>query len=285
MAQIGSYERLDGSTETVDEEHHHHTVQFRGVNTSWVFFLFYTVLIVCMILACLFVVATQGWAPVCDQPLLLWSLVHVARHVVKACLFSLKYCFREQDNRWLNRSILVLIKCTEIFSLAWWFQGASWLYYLQSCQTDVYWLMIVFFGVQCTFLLIPCILGILCLPFIFWVLPYLVPPNPNQLATSEAMIERLQKYAWNSATHWRNLGLENPMRMIDPDPDPRCAICLSELEEGQEVIEMPCDKTHVFHGDCVVGWLRTSQNCPLCRSNVPQKIDAEDVPSADDSSV
>ncbi|PSR89638.1 E3 ubiquitin-protein like [Actinidia chinensis var. chinensis] len=46
-----------------------------------------------------------------------------------------------------------------------------------------------------------------------------------------------------------------------------CAICLDEFHVGSEVIRMPC--SHVYHDDCIVSWLKTSNSCPLCRYEMP----------------
>ncbi|GAB4845517.1 hypothetical protein Ancab_038922 [Ancistrocladus abbreviatus] len=53
--------------------------------------------------------------------------------------------------------------------------------------------------------------------------------------------------------------------------DRSCAICLEELtgkeEKGEEVQRLPC--FHVFHGGCILKWLKRSDRCPLCRSVLP----------------
>ncbi|XP_073280664.1 uncharacterized protein [Primulina huaijiensis] len=42
-----------------------------------------------------------------------------------------------------------------------------------------------------------------------------------------------------------------------------CAICLEDFYMGCEGLCMSC--SHVFHGDCIKTWFRTSRCCPLCR--------------------
>jgi hypothetical protein len=47
---------------------------------------------------------------------------------------------------------------------------------------------------------------------------------------------------------------------------PGCAICLSHFKPHQLVCEsnnLSCD--HIFHQDCMVGWLMKDKVCPLCR--------------------
>jgi hypothetical protein len=45
-----------------------------------------------------------------------------------------------------------------------------------------------------------------------------------------------------------------------------CAICLSRFEDHQLVCESnngSCQ--HAFHKDCMIGWLTTNDDCPMCR--------------------
>lgn len=48
-------------------------------------------------------------------------------------------------------------------------------------------------------------------------------------------------------------------------PDSDCAVCLSELADGDKVRELP-NCGHVFHVECVDAWLRSRTTCPLCRA-------------------
>ncbi|XP_062217482.1 RING-H2 finger protein ATL79-like [Phragmites australis] len=44
-----------------------------------------------------------------------------------------------------------------------------------------------------------------------------------------------------------------------------CAICLSELADGERVRVLPACG-HGFHGACVEGWLAARASCPTCRA-------------------
>jgi hypothetical protein len=50
---------------------------------------------------------------------------------------------------------------------------------------------------------------------------------------------------------------------IDAITEKKCIVCMSEYENGEEVKELPC--AHLFHSECVGGWLTSNDNCPLVR--------------------
>jgi len=43
----------------------------------------------------------------------------------------------------------------------------------------------------------------------------------------------------------------------------RCTICLEDFEAKEEVMLTPCN--HMFHEDCIVTWLTSKGQCPVCR--------------------
>jgi len=47
-----------------------------------------------------------------------------------------------------------------------------------------------------------------------------------------------------------------------------CVVCLSFLEDGEWLLEMPCDERHILHESCAQNWLARSAACPLCRIDV-----------------
>lgn len=46
-----------------------------------------------------------------------------------------------------------------------------------------------------------------------------------------------------------------------------CSICLDELQIGQPALRIPCG--HLYHEECVKDWLRKSNECPVCRYELP----------------
>ncbi|KAL5573944.1 hypothetical protein UlMin_023541 [Ulmus minor] len=56
----------------------------------------------------------------------------------------------------------------------------------------------------------------------------------------------------------------------------RCTICLEEFERGQEVMITPCK--HMFHEECILPWIKSSGQCPVCRFSLGQKTTQSALP-------
>ncbi|XP_036444316.1 E3 ubiquitin-protein ligase RNF165 isoform X3 [Colossoma macropomum] len=56
----------------------------------------------------------------------------------------------------------------------------------------------------------------------------------------------------------------------ESDVDEKCTICLSMLEDGEDVRRLPC--MHLFHQACVDQWLATSRKCPICRVDIQTQL-------------
>ncbi|KAJ4885019.1 RING/U-box superfamily protein [Raphanus sativus] len=49
----------------------------------------------------------------------------------------------------------------------------------------------------------------------------------------------------------------------EEDDEKRCTVCLDDFEPKETVMLTPCK--HMFHEECIVQWLKTKGQCPLCR--------------------
>lgn len=49
-----------------------------------------------------------------------------------------------------------------------------------------------------------------------------------------------------------------------------CSICMENIKKGNAFRRLPCSDTvnHCFHRGCIDTWLKSSNTCPNCRSNV-----------------
>ena len=63
-----------------------------------------------------------------------------------------------------------------------------------------------------------------------------------------------------------------------------CSICLIEFEPGAKVYQLACHKTHMFHDECYIAYLKQNENlqalCPVCRTPIDKekavKIEIQD---------
>ncbi|OMP02592.1 Zinc finger, RING-type [Corchorus olitorius] len=54
------------------------------------------------------------------------------------------------------------------------------------------------------------------------------------------------------------------------DDGKRCAICLEDFEPREQVMLTPCD--HMFHEECIVPWMKSHGQCPVCRYVLSERI-------------
>ncbi|KAF3791183.1 E3 ubiquitin-protein ligase [Nymphaea thermarum] len=55
----------------------------------------------------------------------------------------------------------------------------------------------------------------------------------------------------------------NKRKKDDNVEDEECTICLEKFVAGQDMLITPCN--HMFHGDCLLPWVRSHGKCPVCR--------------------
>ncbi|XP_066510427.1 E3 ubiquitin-protein ligase Arkadia-like isoform X2 [Hoplias malabaricus] len=93
--------------------------------------------------------------------------------------------------------------------------------------------------------------------------------------------EQLSPEAWASIGKDRHLpsnsrklhGKQDEEEGAEEDTEEKCTICLSILEEGEDVRRLPC--MHLFHQLCVDQWLLTNKKCPICRVDIEAQLSSE----------
>ncbi|ESQ50124.1 hypothetical protein EUTSA_v10002215mg [Eutrema salsugineum] len=48
------------------------------------------------------------------------------------------------------------------------------------------------------------------------------------------------------------------------DENEDCPICLQTFKGIEDINSLPCN--HMYHHQCIVNWLYTTKNCPICRA-------------------
>jgi hypothetical protein len=94
--------------------------------------------------------------------------------------------------------------------------------------------------------------------------PHVMNAQPAWSATCAAAA--LPTFAWAHASSGAKSSV-TPESPGAPLPQPACAICTEDLEEGCRVTCMPCG--HLFHAACLTPWLRQHNTCPMCRFRLP----------------
>lgn len=77
--------------------------------------------------------------------------------------------------------------------------------------------------------------------------------NPNQGIPAEQLAQIEKK-----------IFKKNEKQIIGEEE--KCAICITEFEEGEEVKNLSCN--HMYHGTCIDTWLVQNSHCPVCKKDL-----------------
>eukprot|EP00347_Sterkiella_histriomuscorum_P017816 403347875 len=50
----------------------------------------------------------------------------------------------------------------------------------------------------------------------------------------------------------------------------QCSICLNDFKLLEKVVKLKCNEVHIFHDECLQGWVFLNFTCPLCRLPILQ---------------
>ncbi len=65
----------------------------------------------------------------------------------------------------------------------------------------------------------------------------------------------------------------------EEEEEPLCSICMMEIEDGDRVGVLSCN--HLFHADCLKGWIKRRNVCPLCQVQIAEeKSNPNETPQA-----
>ncbi|KAE9599416.1 hypothetical protein Lal_00039419 [Lupinus albus] len=191
----------------------------------------------------------------------------------------------------MNRRMKSLMEYFKIsldcFFAIWFVVGNVWIFGGHSSAADapnIYRLCIVFLAFCCIGYAMPFILCstiCCCFPCIISILGVREELTQNTGATSES-INALPTFKFkmkknkrigesNSATAGGGIvaaGTEKE-RVITRE-DAVCCICLAKYENNDELKELHC--SHLFHKECIDKWLKINALCPLCKSEVGEKL-------------
>ncbi len=58
-----------------------------------------------------------------------------------------------------------------------------------------------------------------------------------------------------------------------------CIICMKEYEVTEKVLIIPC--SHYYHNECINGWFKKSNKCPVCKFKIEKEVIETKVPQDD----
>ena len=77
----------------------------------------------------------------------------------------------------------------------------------------------------------------------------------------------------------RNVKIKNMLKNIatmkfDPTlhSDDDWIICMEPYTQEQEIIQLPCNSKHYFHGHCITQWVERNACWPICKKEITQQI-------------
>ncbi|KAF5960978.1 hypothetical protein HYC85_002187 [Camellia sinensis] len=85
--------------------------------------------------------------------------------------------------------------------------------------------------------------------------------NPKPKTTAKHLAQRLSLYYRDTSYATNNSFVEK--EKVEDKEGKRCAICLDDFEPKQMVTLTLCN--HMFHEECIVPWVKSYGQCPVCR--------------------
>ncbi|GMP67606.1 hypothetical protein CsSME_00027536 [Camellia sinensis var. sinensis] len=98
--------------------------------------------------------------------------------------------------------------------------------------------------------------------------------NPKPKTTAKHLAHRLNLYYRDTSYATSNsfVGKE----IVEDEEGKRCAICLDDFEPKQWVTLTPCN--HMFHEECIVPWVKSHGQCPVCRFAICERMGQNAMP-------
>jgi hypothetical protein len=135
---------------------------------------------------------------------------------------------------------------------------------LTDCEVTVYvfiwymicWMIIALFGCVCC-----CVVPLLCCVLFAGdrgnLMQIIQNPGNQQAGTAMNIMNQL---------------ITREVSPEDMRVNEECVICLKTYTDQDEVIHLPCVKSHFFHDGCIRTWLVDHNNCPLCRTPLSEEL-------------
>eukprot|EP00929_Paragymnodinium_shiwhaense_P112757 TRINITY_DN81020_c0_g1_i1.p1 TRINITY_DN81020_c0_g1~~TRINITY_DN81020_c0_g1_i1.p1 ORF type:complete len:312 (+),score=48.27 TRINITY_DN81020_c0_g1_i1:210-1145(+) len=205
----------------------------------------------------------------CDQPLamalrVLFVVITVfafQREIIRHLL-----CYRYRDDPEEPGRVWAFKMLTLAVALMWPFAAASMLRKTRTCNRDLQEAVLVVVLAYVAFFFVVFVLpaGYVSALLFLMRLGYIRVPRSENAAPDD-LIDSLAKVEFDPAL------FDGDARGGYPQ---ECLICLDAFDANRAITRTPCtagrSNGHVFHTQCLAGWLQCARTCPLCRSDLTE---------------
>ena len=98
---------------------------------------------------------------------------------------------------------------------------------------------------------------------------WLMAQNARHIREMEQL--HASRYSLDSTWHQKNKKVIKADEFVDRN---ECVICLENFEVLEEVVQLVCHKTHMFHTGCWKKWSQVHDSCPLCRQGLKPGVNS-----------
>lgn len=206
----------------------------------------------------------------CDEPLasmlrilyLLFALHAFEREIIR-------YIFRyrmDRDGPTLPLRVIVFKRSVVLATLSWPLVATYMLATSKDCSRWLRLAVGVIAGyyalVASVLLVVRCLISLVLCMVSRGMMP--MPRSPN--AAPEDLISRLPTVPYDPAQFTDDVELGEA---ASERYSASCSICLDAFSAEQTISRTPCTAgRHVFHTECLRGWLTFARTCPLCRQDL-----------------
>lgn len=203
-----------------------------------------------------------------------WALISASRMLLYTMIVCTNYLFRPflESNNLLTK-FASFRNLVDAAGLIWFLVGNVWILSNDpqgTCSnpttSPTYVLCLSMLIINYIQICLPCIIALCMIPVFCFCMPCLI-----------RLLARLQNLTESSKGASDALINTIPTTVVTEnlsEEERSCPICLSEMEVGTEVRNLPCN--HIFHKGCVDEWLRVNASCPTCRFNIQPVEDEEE---------
>ena len=107
--------------------------------------------------------------------------------------------------------------------------------------------------------------------------PFNIIGNLSDNIEQELIEFTLQQSLQNDESLEENVGIQinEPITLYKKGvEDEECPICIEKFENNERVFTCSCNQ--IFHYSCINKWIKSKEDCPICRKKINTRIEMDD---------